>query len=118
MITFDANLVGALLAILSAVLSAFVAVSRYTSNLKLRIQQLSHDIETLQKDRDFATQELSHELEILRSRTGSIIRQLKHADAIQNKRIEDLENKLKIDLKFQPRYQISYDTDASWLKDT
>lgn len=100
MITFDANLLGALLGVVSAVLTAFVAVSRYTSNLRLNIQ------------------ELKHENVLLRKETGSAIRQLRHADEIQKSRIEDLESKLELDLNFKPRRQVSYETDASWLKNS
>ena len=97
---FDVNLVGAILGILSAVLSAFVAVSRYTSNLRLNIQELKHENVLLRRD------------------TASAIRQLRHTCSIQKKQIEDLEKALQLNLNFQPRHPIGYETDASWLKDS
>lgn len=100
MVTIDPQLINTLLQIAAVVLTAFLAISRYTGNLKLQIRDLRHENVLLRKD------------------TGSVFRQQKYAIKLLEGRIEDMEARLAIEMRFQPREQVKYETHAPWLEDS
>ena len=78
-------------------MTAFLAISRYTGNLRLQIQGLKHEAALLKRD------------------TASVFRQQKYAIKLLENRVIDLESKLEAEISFKPRRQVGYETNAPFL---